>query len=178
MRDKINGKMVKCWDMLLREDRQSPAFEIFKTHWTQSWEAWLQSYPCSQLEVKSASTGLFQPTLFYNSKSVLKWKISHWSDWRREEEAGMRMGTVQAVYVIEKHTEKCSKQRERKAFALIFNKHVMSFSFIRLKKNPTKQKTPKTTLSFFQNMKKPAWYTVLSYFLCQCWGVFLLFLIK
>lgn len=62
----------------------------------------------------------------------------------------MGMGTVQAVYVIEKHTEKCSsKQKERKAFALIFNKHVMSFSFIRLKKKPNQTKNPQNNLILF-----------------------------
>lgn len=90
----------KCCNRLFREAGQPQTLEIFKTRLDTvlSNLTWLWSCPCSELEVdESASTGLFQPTLYYSSKSKLKWKISRWSDWKREEEEGMGMGTVQVV---------------------------------------------------------------------------------
>lgn len=84
----------------------------------------------------------------------------------------MGMGTVQAVYVIEKHTEKCSKQKERKAFALIFNKHVMSFSFIRLKKKPNQTKNPQNNLILFPKYEEASLVHCLFLFLVPMLGWF------
>ena len=127
--------MVKCCTKLLREAAQPQPQRFLWHNWTQSRATWpgFEAVPALRW-YESVSTGLFKPTLLYNYKFKLQWRISRWSDWKRGEEAGVGMGTV---HVTEKRTEKCSsKGKEGKTFDLIFNKPMLGCLLLQHKKPP------------------------------------------